>query len=176
MNILAQEEKSTAPHPYAWHIERFCGDERVHHTVEFEPMMPEILANLKHHYRVEVTPLHKEVPAANEVLAVLRKARADIERNAEQCGYGFYRPANPHHFSPDAECCSEDEIAAHKAACEAFDKGEYTPEKGTEWISDKMHILRTPWGIGGYTYIDDQSAALLAEIDAAIAAAEGRAA
>lgn len=65
-------------------------------------------------------------------------------------GYGFYRPANPNNFFPDPESCSEEEIANHKAACEAFDRGEYTPEKGDGWITPNLHILKAPWGIGSY--------------------------
>lgn len=71
-------------------------------------------------------------------------------------GYGYYRPANPHDFHPDHECCSSDEIEAHRAACEAYDKGEYKPEQGYGWVGS-MHILRAPWGIGAYR-IDPEEA------------------
>ena len=94
--------------------------------------------------------------------------RQYIERASQDMGYGFYRPPNPHDFSPDHESCSLEEVAAHKAACEAFDKGEYTPERGSEWVGN-MHILRAPWGIGSYVMRDEEAIELLAQIDAAIA-------
>ena len=39
----------------------------------------------------------------------------------EESMYGFGPTANPHDFSPDHECCTPDEIEAHRAACEAWD-------------------------------------------------------
>lgn len=105
-----------------------------------------------------------ELPA--DLIADLRTY---IESMASESGYGYARPANPHDFHPDAECCTEEEIAAHKAACEAYDKGEYTPERGSEWVG-KTHILRAPWGIGGYTFRDATADALLARL-AALASA-----
>lgn len=39
--------------------------------------------------------------------------------------YGFPpRVMNPHDFRPDAECCTEKEIAAWKEACDTWDKAE----------------------------------------------------
>ena len=38
--------------------------------------------------------------------------------------YGYFPGGDPRHFHPDAECCTEKEITAHKAACEAWDRGE----------------------------------------------------
>lgn len=66
--------------------------------------------------------------------------------------YGFYRPANPYDFYPDPELCSKEEISAWWAACAAYDRGEYTPDKGSEWVED-THILRAPWGIGTYKIV-----------------------
>lgn len=100
----------------------------------------------------------------------LEAARHYIDGLSAENGYGFARPANPHDFHPDADSCSEEEIAAHRAACEAYDKGEYTPEKGSEWVGN-MHILRAPWGIGSYTFRDPHADKLLAELDKLIAAA-----
>ena len=60
------------------------------------------------------------------------------EEGEWQYGYGFYRPENPHHFSPDQESCRPKEIEAHKAACEAWDKAPQPapvgskPEKGEQ--------------------------------------------
>ena len=43
------------------------------------------------------------------------------EEGQEDMGYGFYRPENPHDYFPDHESCRPEEIAAHKAACDAWD-------------------------------------------------------
>ena len=102
-------------------------------------------------------------PAPSEL--DLTKLRQYLERTSEENGYGFARPSNPHDFFPDHESCSPDEIAAHKAACEAYDKGEYTPERGSEWVGN-MHILRAPWGIGAYVFRDPEAVTLIAQIDA----------
>jgi hypothetical protein len=118
------------------------------------------------------------VPAQAEqvaaVRAALEMARSYIDAMSTEPGYGFARPANPHDFHPDAESCSAEEIAAHKAACEAYDKGEYTPERGSEWIG-ATHILRAPWGIGTYTMRDEQAVKVLAAIDGALATKEAAA-
>ncbi len=98
---------------------------------------------------------------------LLVAARPFIEQAATISGYGFYRPDNPHDFCPDCESCSEEEIANHKAACDAFDRGEYTPDRSDGWVSPNMHILTAPWGIGSYTDVIPEAAELLAAIDKA---------
>jgi hypothetical protein len=92
-------------------------------------------------------------------------ALENVEPNG---GYGYYRPANPHDFQPDHECCSEKEIAAHKAACEAYDKGEYTPEKGDGWVSPNLHVLKAPWGIGTYQIVDPAITAAITQAKQAL--------
>ena len=67
--------------------------------------------------------------------------------------YGFPCVSDPNDFSPDHECCSLEEIAAHTLACETFGTPSYQPNKGctTDYNeSGQMvrHILRTSWGIG----------------------------
>ena len=119
--------------------------------------------------QAEPVPATDEQQAKDAAREVMIAAREYIEQLSSDVGYGFARPANPHDFTPDAESCSAEEIAAHKAACEAFDKGEYTPERGSEWVGN-MHILRAPWGIGSYVMRDDHAAKLIADLDAAIAA------
>jgi hypothetical protein len=105
----------------------------------------------------------------DELRTMLEQARQYIEAASMTHGYGFARPANPHDFHPDHESCSAEEIAAHKAACEAYDKGEYTLERGSEWVG-AMHILRAPWGIGSYNERDPAAEPILAAINAALSA------
>lgn len=92
--------------------------------------------------------LLERVKALEEVAAALLPFADDASAIN---GYGYYRPKNPHDFHPDAESCTEDEIAAHKAACEAWDAGIYKDNYGDGWVSPNVHILRAPWGIGSYT-------------------------
>lgn len=101
---------------------------------------------------------------------LLRKLRDYIDQKSKEYGYGFYRPTNPHDFTPDADQCSEDEIAAHKAACEAFDKGEYTHDYSGCLREGGMHILHAPWGVGSYAIRDPEVQELLDAINAAIQA------
>lgn len=46
-----------------------------------------------------------------------------------EVGYGYYPGGDPRKFSPDPECCTVEENARWKAACEAWDRGE-TPDPG----------------------------------------------
>jgi len=71
--------------------------------------------------------------------------------------YGYPCVTNPNDFSPDTECCSPAEIAAHKLACETYGTAAHVPNKGcvTEWSEDGAtvkRILRTSWGIGVNTF------------------------
>ncbi len=94
-----------------------------------------------------------------QIVDALDFAKQYLRENANVGGYGFYRPANPHDFFPDHESCSPEEIANHKAACEAWDRGEYKRDDWDGWLYDDagkptMHVLRAPWGIGSYSETD----------------------
>lgn len=67
--------------------------------------------------------------------------------------YGYPCVSDPRDFSPDVECCSPEEIAAHKLACETFGTPAYQANKGcyAEYDADGRlvkHVARTSWGIG----------------------------
>lgn len=68
--------------------------------------------------------------------------------------YGFPCVENPHDFIPDYECCSPEEIATHKRACETWGTPDYEPNKGCCDLVDPVsgavvgHVTRTSWGIG----------------------------
>ncbi|WP_312547626.1 hypothetical protein [Massilia sp.] len=110
-----------------------------------------------------------------QIKALALAARDYIEQITGDVDYGFCRTTNPHDFTPDAKCCSADEIAAHRAACDAYDKGEYTPERGSEWVG-ATHILRAPWGIGTYTTRDEHATKIIAGLTDLIARIESAAA
>ena len=72
---------------------------------------------------------------------------------SQQPVYGFPCVTDPHDFIPDGECCSPDEIAAHRTACANWGKPAYVPNRGCYSEHDESgqlvkHVLRTSWGIG----------------------------
>ena len=82
-------------------------------------------------------------------------------------GYGFFCGGDPRKFWPDGESCSETEMANHKAACKLWDEAEArgeTPEPEacpSDFLYDADgkcvgHVLRAPYGIGTYSYDDDE--------------------
>lgn len=80
-----------------------------------------------------------------------------LDAHAEGTGYGFARTDDPHDFHPDPDSCSEAEIAAHKAACDAYDRGEYKPSEQHGCVHEGNAIIcYAPWGVGTYVYRDPQ--------------------
>lgn len=113
------------------------------------------------------------IPSLLRVAEAMKLARKYIEEAATpQGGYGFFCGGDPRDFVPDEESCSPEELAAHKKACEEAD----TEEKARKlscpsgWVAPGIHVTRSPFGIGSYTYRDEQAAALLALVDQALSA------
>ena len=127
------------------------------------------------------------------VLAALEAARAFVAPMAEpQETYGHFPGGDydPRTFRPDEESNTPDELAAHKAACEAWERGgerpEIKPSGRTEIVTVPAHVSRktgesfpeytgpahvcgSALGVGTYVYVDEDVAALAAQIDEAIA-------
>lgn len=114
-----------------------------------------------------------ENPPANPI-DLLERALPFIQEGGTIQGYGFHRPANPNDFFPDHEACSPQEIENHKAACEAWNRGEYKPNPDDEsgWRGN-MHILKAPWGIGRYSYMREDAAELVKQIETLVRARQG---
>lgn len=127
-----------------------------------------------------------------EVEALLLKVLNALLPLAEDTHYGHPFVSNPHDYHPDDECCSKKEIAAHRAACDAYDRGEewtrpastapIPPGEGLPEGADTgmvaldadgrslggtAHVY--PWGIGTSVNRDDALCALIEEIHAALA-------
>lgn len=100
--------------------------------------------------------------------AALKACVEALERVEPHSGYGFFRPENPHDFFPDPESCTADEIANHKAACDAYDAGTYTPDNSDGWITPDLHITKAPWGIGSYTARDPAIVAAITQAKEAL--------
>lgn len=80
-------------------------------------------------------------------------------------GYGFFCGGDPRKFFPDAECCTAQELKAHREACEFWNeaesrgedlKGEKCPSGWELFNGQPCHVLRSRYGIGGYEFeMDD---------------------
>lgn len=69
--------------------------------------------------------------------------------------YGFYHGQDPRTFSPDAESCTQLERDAHRAACEAADKGEWSGDDSGCHHRGNAKILKSSFGIGVYHVVMD---------------------
>jgi len=47
-----------------------------------------------------------------------------LRDRGEETTYGYGNPSEPHEFTPDPECSTEEERERHRLACEAWDSGE----------------------------------------------------
>ncbi len=65
-----------------------------------------------------------------------------------ETGYGAYKGGDPRLFSPDAECCSADELAAHRAACDKWGDNEA--------VGRVSLVTDARFGIGVYQFHYDQ--------------------
>lgn len=98
-----------------------------------------------------------------------------IEEWAEpQSGYGGFHGGDPRNFHPDAECSTDEERAAHKAACELADAAEAGRElpcpSGWATIGEyRNYINRQPFGLGCYTWEDETMVKFRDAIRAALA-------
>lgn len=108
-----------------------------------------------------------------ELLEALKRALPFMEAESVISGYGYFRPSNPNNFFPDPESCTEAEIANHKAACEAYDAGNYRDDYGDGWLTPTMHVTKAPWGIGSYNAPIPELEEQCERARAAIAKAQG---
>jgi hypothetical protein len=122
------------------------------------------------------------VDCLSATLAFLERIAAPVET------YGFFGGGNPHEFRPDEENAPE-EIAAHRGACEAWDRGD-RPELPASGRTELVTIQEMPDGAGGtlpahtgpaivcggsfgagvYTYRDPEAVRLIAELKGLLAA------
>lgn len=96
-----------------------------------------------------------EVWRLRAVNAELEVIAAEAWASAEpQVSYGPFPGGDPRRFKPDEECCSVEEIANWKAACDAWDGGEYQDRgPGCLTLGDgSVAAAGTGFGIGTYTW------------------------
>lgn len=125
---------------------------------------------------------------ADPMRAALEACRDFIVAAAqEDQHYGFFLGGDPRLFTPDGEN-EPHEHAAHKAACEAWDRGDKVPDPKPSGRIEVVTLPEMPDGKGGtipertgpaiccggsygpgtQTLVDDEAVALLAQIDAAL--------
>lgn len=99
---------------------------------------------------------HKEFADHNYVPDSIDKYRCPVPQ--QETSYGYFPGGDPRLFHPDHESCSEDEIAAHKTACEAWDRGEKieTPP-GCRFLTDCEgafigRVCDSRFGVGVYWF------------------------
>lgn len=81
--------------------------------------------------------------------------------NCPQCCYGIYggfHGGDPRLFSPDPECSTGLERAAHREDCKAWDEGHRPTVAVSGYVADAKgkivaHVFRTAYGLGTYDYI-----------------------
>lgn len=110
-----------------------------------------------------------------DLRALLRDCLDVIAPLAEDSGYGFFPGGDPRRFTPDPECSTEAERAAHKAACAAWDRGETTAgqEARPYWVGGEdgkavAHVTPSGFGLGVYVHTDATLDALAKRIAAAL--------
>lgn len=125
-------------------------------------LMGDMLAAIESHGKTTVT------------IDALRASLPVLEEAAEQTMYGHYTGGDPRLFAPAEDECTPEEIAAHKAACEAWERGErpdiphaceplredftYTDKKSGEKITAAKGTglaLYAPFGVGVQTFVDE---------------------
>jgi hypothetical protein len=96
--------------------------------------------------------------------------------------YGYYPGGtDPRDFTPDGEVCTPVEIASHKAACEAWERGERPDPCGPHGpLPPEMRAAgKEGWtttafyGMGTYAYRDEDAEDVLDQVEAALAALNG---
>lgn len=99
-----------------------------------------------------------------------------FRERAEESSYGYFCGDDPRDFTPDAEVCCEAEIAAHRAACAAWARGERPelPRRVTATIrGDTASLQPSGYGMGITTFVDDDMRDLAEQCEAAIARLDG---
>jgi hypothetical protein len=109
----------------------------------------------------------------NDPRIVLLAAAEICRERAEKTAYGINCPDNPNDFFPDPDCSTQEERDAHRAACEAYDRGDYTPPAfglaaaKIEEVNGVilMHPCPQPWGMGTYTIRDPKLVEVAEELE-----------
>lgn len=90
--------------------------------------------------------------------------------------YGYFHGGDPRNFFPDPECCTAEEMAKHKAACEEWERGEKTEHERhhhkAETLPDGREVIASyagAFGLGTYSIRDEEAEDVLDQVCAALA-------
>lgn len=76
-----------------------------------------------------------------ETVDMLRGIAEELRsRQGDEVYYGGFRGGDPNNFSPDPECSTEEERAAHAEACKRWDAGE------CDFLPDSCLMSRATFG------------------------------
>lgn len=96
------------------------------------------------------------------LLDAVREHLPELRERSEQAHYGYCVVEDPHDFTPDLETNTPEETANHRAACEAWDRG----DRGVAPLGCGNLPRLDGWGLGGQTLRDPASSAVVALLDA----------
>jgi hypothetical protein len=98
-----------------------------------------------------------------EALDELRFLSNEIRQRGQDQSYGHFHGGDPNNFSPDPECSTEAEQAAHKEACAKWNAGDRSPLPGphrsfaAEDGRVYGHVTLCGFGLGVNVYIDEDA-------------------
>lgn len=121
-------------------------------------------------------------PLAREALAETLSFLKELAEPSLTYGLFPGGDTDPRTFVQDEESCTPEEIAAYKAACAAWERGERPEVKhpmdgtlsaivvGGEVVGAQKSACNSPLGIGSYEYRDPDIERLVAKVEAALRA------
>jgi hypothetical protein len=99
----------------------------------------------------------------------LREIADRLRSEGEHPVYGYFPGGDPRDFSPDPECSTDEEQAAWRAACEAWESGVKHDVGGPcQWAGDKDAVVKTTtshYGLGTYVMRDETMSKLAQDLD-----------
>jgi len=118
-----------------------------------------------------------EAKLAVAVAALEAAATELLHAGQGEPGYGYFCGGDPREFTPDPECSTDEERAAHKRDCEAWERGEQTHsvQFGTSAFTEGTthgHVHHAGYGLGTYQFSDERIMAAYERAREALAAVD----
>jgi hypothetical protein len=101
----------------------------------------------------------------------LRRIADRMRENSGDVVYGYFPGGDPREFTPDPECCTEEEMANYERACKLMDEDKITSVDGRHhWPIEKDgevigHVTHAAFGLGTYTATDGDIEKLAEQLD-----------
>lgn len=91
-----------------------------------------------------------------------------VEMEAEEQGYGNFPGGDPRDFTPDPECSTDEERAAHARDCDAMNAGGQALMPSTARWENGSHWHESGYGLGTYVIRNPKWIAIRDELRAAM--------